>query len=168
MKTVNPCVICGAETPEGRMVCASCEREAMELKQYKFTIYGNPITKKNSSQIVQNRATGRWFITPSAQYKKYCKECIKQISYMPNRPKEPIDYPVMITYLFFKDSRRLCDDLNHSAALDDILVQAGVLADDNRDIVVGHDGSRVFWDKENPRVEITITEVNDWERWKNG
>ena len=56
--------------------------------------------------------------------------------------------------------------MNHSAALDDILVQAGVLADDNRDIVVGHDGSRVFWDKENPRVEITITEVNDWERWK--
>ena len=136
------------------------------MREYKFTIYSNPVTKKNSSQIVQNRATGRYFIAPSAQYKKYCKECLRQIMTWTDRPKTPIDYPVNMKYLFYKESRRLCDDLNHSAALDDILVQAGVLKDDNRDIVTGHDGTRVFYDKENPRVEITITEVEGWERWK--
>ena len=176
------CVICNEIIPEGRQVCPICERKAFmatygvppihdesNIRQFKFTIYGNPITKKNSSQIVQNRTTGRWFIAPSAQYKKYCKECVKQIrNGWTDRPKEPIDYPVRVTYLFYKESRRLCDDLNHSAALDDILVQAGVLADDNRDIIESHDGTRVFWDKQNPRVEITITEMPEWKRWKDG
>ena len=169
MLAEDRCVICGEVIPEGRQVCPMCERKVMETRQFKFTVYGNPVTKKNSSQIVQNRATGRWFIAPSAQYKKYCKEVIKQIrNGWTDRPKEPIDYPVRVTYLFYKESRRLCDDLNHSAALDDILVQAGVLADDNRDIIESHDGTRVFWDKQNPRVEITITEMPEWKRWKDG
>ena len=167
---VNPCVICGQETPEGRLVCASCEREVMEDREprvYKFTIYMNPVTKKNSNQIVRNPRTGRWFIAPSAQYKKYCRECLKQIMTWTDRPKEPIDFPVNCKYLFFKETHRLCDDLNHSEAIDDILVQAGVLADDNRDIVANHDGTRILYDKERPRVEITITEVFGWERWSD-
>lgn len=35
----------------------------------------------------------------------------------------------------------------------------GVIKDDNSRIVAGHDGSRVLYDKENPRVEITITPI---------
>ena len=159
------CIMCGEPIPEGRQVCPICEATADKVRQYKFTIYGNPITKKNSNQIVQNRATGRWFIAPSAQYKKYCRESLKQLSTWVGRPKEPIDYPVRCTYLFYKESRRKCDDLNQSEAVDDILVQAGVLEDDNRDIVCNHDGTRVLYDKENPRVEITITEVKGWEQW---
>ena len=162
------CVMCNAIIPEGRQVCPICQKKASEKRQFKFTIYGNPITKKNSSQIVQNRATGRWFIAPSAQYKKYCNECIKQINRgWVGRPSIPIDYPVRVTYLFYKETRRLCDDLNHAAAMDDILVQAGILADDNRDIIESHDGTRVLYDKENPRVEITITEIDGWERWSD-
>ena len=46
----------------------------------------------------------------------------------------------------------------------DILVTAGVLADDNSRIVAAHDGSRVDYDKQNPRVEIWIEEMED----KNG
>jgi Holliday junction resolvase RusA-like endonuclease len=42
----------------------------------------------------------------------------------------------------------------------DILVDAGVLADDNSRIVVSHDGSRVMLDRENPRAEITITRMS--------
>ena len=159
------CLMCGNVIPEGRQVCPICEATADKVRQYKVTIYGNPITKKNSNQIVQNRATGRWFIAPSAQYKKYCRESIKQINAWVGRPTEPIDYPVRLTYLFYKETRRLCDDLNQSEAVDDILVQAGVLKDDNRDIVANHDGTRVYYDKENPRVEITITEVKGWEQW---
>ena len=42
-----------------------------------------------------------------------------------------------------------------------MLVAAGVLADDNSDIVRSHDGSRVCIDRENPRTEIYIV---DYER----
>jgi Holliday junction resolvase RusA-like endonuclease len=41
----------------------------------------------------------------------------------------------------------------------DILVKADVLKDDNCRIVAAHDGSRVAYDKDQPRVEIVITEV---------
>ena len=56
-------------------------------------------------------------------------------------------------------TRHRVDLTNLLNATNDILVKAGVLEDDNCKIVVSHDGSRVFYDKENPRVEIEITEV---------
>jgi hypothetical protein len=39
----------------------------------------------------------------------------------------------------------------------DCLVSAGVIEDDNCKIAASHDGSYVDYDKENPRVEIVIT-----------
>ena len=42
-------------------------------------------------------------------------------------------------------------------AIDDIMVKAGLLVDDNFTIIQSHDGSRVFYDKNNPRTEIRIT-----------
>ena len=54
--------------------------------------------------------------------------------------------------------------MNLLAAVDDLLVEAGIIADDNSKIVVSHDGSRVLYDKENPRTEITITRApGDWQ-----
>lgn len=55
------------------------------------------------------------------------------------------------------NARRKVDALNLGEALDDILIKYGVIEDDNCLIVASHDGSRVFYDKENPRTEIEIT-----------
>ncbi len=46
-------------------------------------------------------------------------------------------------------------------ATDDILVRAGVLADDCAAVVAGHDGSRVLLDRQRPRVEIEITGMEE-------
>ena len=53
-------------------------------------------------------------------------------------------------------TRRRVDLLNLLEATLDILVDARILEDDNSNIVGGHDGSRVLYDKENPRTEIFI------------
>lgn len=37
-----------------------------------------------------------------------------------------------------------------------MLVHHKVISDDNSGIVCSHDGSRVYYDKENPRTEIEI------------
>ena len=38
--------------------------------------------------------------------------------------------------------------------------------DDNRNIIASTDGSRVYWDKTNPRVEITITDAEpEYTQW---
>ena len=42
------------------------------------------------------------------------------------------------------------------ALLYSMLVEAGVLEDDHSGIIVSHDGSRVLYDKEDPRTEIVI------------
>ena len=52
------------------------------------------------------------------------------------------------------------DLVNLLEATDDILVRAGVLADDRSTIVAGHDGSRVLCDKARPRVEIEIESMD--------
>jgi Holliday junction resolvase RusA-like endonuclease len=54
-------------------------------------------------------------------------------------------------------TQRRVDLVNLIEALQDVLVKAGVLADDNSSIVVSTDGSRVALDRRNPRTEVEIT-----------
>ena len=75
------------------------------------------------------------------------------------RPRQPIECPVNVKCLFYMKTRRRVDALNLLATIDDLLVDTGILADDNSRIVVAHDGSRVLHDPNNPRVEITITKL---------
>lgn len=46
-------------------------------------------------------------------------------------------------------------------AAHDTLVAAKILADDNNAIIASVDGSRVLYDKANPRTEIFIEEMSD-------
>lgn len=117
-----------------------------------FTIPLNPISKKNSQQIFTNRMTGRPFITPSQQFKDYENAALW---YIPKRFK--IDYPVNVQCIFYMKTRRKVDLTNLLEAVDDIMVKAGLLADDNFTIIQSHDGSRVFVDPKNPRTEVCIT-----------
>lgn len=70
--------------------------------------------------------------------------------------KPPIDVPVNIKVIYYRKYRYRVDLVNLLEATCDILVDAGILADDCASIVYSHDGSRVFYDKNNPRAEITI------------
>ena len=132
----------------------------------RIVIFGNPITKKNSFQMARNPKTGRMFPVQSKAYKGYNREALKQAKLQKDAGFKPICTPVNVCCTFYTETRRKVDGLNLCAAIDDILVEAGILLDDNRDIVAGHDGSRVFCDKTNPRVEIEITEMSDYAQWK--
>lgn len=72
--------------------------------------------------------------------------------------KVGIDCPVEVKCIYYRATKHRVDLTNLLAATHDLLVEAGVLADDNCKIVVSVDGSRVMHDKDNPRVEIEITE----------
>lgn len=122
------------------------------METISLTIQGAPVTKKNSQRILLTK-NGRPFIAPSKQYQKYEKVATAQI---PTPLRKAISDPVNIRYLFFMPTKRRVDLSNLIEAVDDILVKAGVLEDDNYKIVQSHDGSRVLHDKENPRTEITI------------
>lgn len=114
-----------------------------------------PVTKKNSQQILYNKATNRAFIAPSAKYKAYEKACAAFV----HKDGEPIDYPVNIQCDYYMPTHRRVDLCNLLEATCDILVKYEVLADDNSNIVAAHDKSRVYYDKDNPRTEVIITQM---------
>lgn len=121
------------------------------MENIKITIPLNPVTKKNSQQILINRATGRPFVMPSPNYKQYEKDAS---FFMPKDLN--IDYGVNIKCLFYMKTKRKVDLTNLLEAIDDVMVKCNVLKDDNYTIIKAHDGSRVYYDKENPRTEIEI------------
>lgn len=117
----------------------------------KITIPINPVTKKNHGNIVMIK--GRPIMLPSKPYLEYEKKC-KQ--YIPTLEK-PIDYPINLKCTYYMETRRRTDLNNLLQATCDILVKYGILQDDNYNIVASFDGTRAYYDKENPRVEIEIT-----------
>ena len=114
---------------------------------------GRPITKKNSSQIFRTKS-GTPFITPSVQYKQYERDCILQT---PRSARISVSEAVNVKCIYYLPTRAKIDLCNLLGATCDILVKVGVLEDDNSRIVVSHDGSRVLYDKDNPRVEIEVS-----------
>jgi len=136
----------------------------------RYTISICPTSKKNHQQLVGIgkqcpvcKKKERMLPIQSKQYLQYEKDCAW---FLKPKPTKPIDFPVNICCTFYMKTKRRVDGLNLLAAIDDILVKHGILLDDSRDYVCGHDGSRVFYCKENPRVEIVITTVDNYDQWK--
>jgi acetolactate synthase small subunit len=81
------------------------------------------------------------FVRQGAAHSKYAFESAQ---YLNPRPKEPISEEVHLVYVLYMQTKRLVDDLNLFASLDDILVHERILKDDciKRDLAlikVGYD-----------------------------
>lgn len=130
-----------------------------------FTIPTEPRTKKNHQQIRYNRRSGRRFVSTSNEYKSYVAETsfiLNQIK-VKNKLKNPITGPVNVKAIYYMASRRVVDISNLHECLHDVLVHADILLDDSCRVIVGTDGSRVRYDKTNPRTEVVIEEIKDKE-----
>lgn len=133
------------------------------MAEIKYIIQGDPRTKKNSLMIAGSgrrcpacKKFEKQWIRQGKAHDEFTEAAAWQLRPLP--PK-PIDCPVNIQCMFYMKTRRIVDGLNLLATIDDLLVSTGILADDNSRIVVAHDGSRVLYDPQNPRVEITITKM---------
>lgn len=134
----------------------------LSLRETCFTIPIAPVTKKNHSRIVM---CGKYpKLLPSEAYKRYEKEAMPLLK-INFGACGTIDYPVNLKCVFYLDKRRKGDLAGYLQAVQDLLVEAGILADDNRNIVASVDGSAVLYDKENPRTEVTITRKENYEQW---
>ena len=111
-----------------------------------------PITKKNSMRIMHSSKTGKPFIMPSQKYIDYEAEAVWHCKKA--GVHEPIDYPVEVKCLFYMPTKRRVDLTNLLEAVDDVLVRAS-------GIIVSHDGSRVLYDKDNPRTVLFILDMED-------
>lgn len=132
------------------------EKSFSHNKVWRIKIFGDPRTKKNSQRII--RAGGRYIPIPSKQYKDYEKAAGQ---YLEPWKGLKIAEPVNVRAHYYMKTRRKVDLTNLHEALHDILVKYGVLEDDNATIIYSTDGSRVYYDRENPRTEIVITPAHN-------
>ena len=128
------------------------------LAQYVIPL--DPRTKKNHQTIA-----GKGPRCPKCgkRQKQYIRQghanteySAKAARFLFPKPREPISGQIHIVYRLYMQTRRRVDDLNLYAALDDILVAEGIIRDDSIKYIRNRDGSRVLYDKENPRAEIYI------------
>ena len=128
------------------------------MKEFKFIIPVKPRTKKNHSQLVTLK-TGRQILLPSKTYAEFEKAVKKWYKEAPDNIQHIyVDYPINLKCLFYKEKNYKSDLAGYLQAIQDVLVEVGMLEDDNHYIVESTDGSRVYLDRENPRIEVTITE----------
>lgn len=133
------------------------------MAEIKYVIPGDPRTKKNHQMIAGSgrkcpicKKPERQFIRQGKAHDKFAEAARW---YLRPVPPKPINCPVNVKVISYMKTRRIVDGLNLQAMIDDLLVSNGILEDDNSRIVVGHDGSRVFVDPDNPRTEIYITKM---------
>lgn len=121
-----------------------------------FTIPLQPITKKNNGRIIKNKETGKCGFIPSEQYKRYEKDCKYFI------PAHYIKDPINVKAIFYMKTKGLVDLTNLNESLHDIMQEYNCIVDDDCKIIISTDGSRVMYDKENPRTEVTIERIDDY------
>lgn len=107
-----------------------------------------PMCGKFQKQFIRNGSTATEFAFRAAQY-------------LNPKPGKPFGGTVQLVYRIYTGTRHKKDDLNLYEALDDILVKERILEDDNRNIIRSRDGSRVLYDKDNPRAEIYIYDYRE-------
>ena len=127
----------------------------------KFTIPIKCRTKKNHGQIIHTK-TGKHIMLPSPQYKEFEKEVVKYVEAEFGNI-EPIDFKCNLKCIFYKDRNYQSDLVGYLQAIQDALVKAGLLKDDNTNIVNTVNGSEVRHDKNNPRIEVEIEAIESTE-----
>lgn len=137
---------------------------------WQYDILLNPVTKKNSQQII--KVKGRNIIIPSAAYKKYEAQCGQ---FLQNRPETPIGAPCEVTCLYFLQRtksgeipKRKPDLCNLMEATHDVLVKYKILEDDNSGIIFSVDGSRVYWTTGAPHTIVQIRSVDEQQESESG
>jgi hypothetical protein len=137
-----------------------------------YTIYLDPRTKKNHMTIA---GTGpkcpkcgkkaRQFVRQGSANTKFAFEATR---FLFPKPMEPLNEPLHIVYRLYMQTKRRVDDLNLYASLDDLLVSNGIIKDDCISIIRCRDGSRVDYDKAQPRAEIYIYKYREEEdNWQH-
>jgi Holliday junction resolvase RusA-like endonuclease len=115
-----------------------------------ITISGRIPSKKNSRTI--HRAGNRVIVATSSEYKDWHEEQMWTL-----KSVKPIEqYPVSITIRFWMPDAIRADLTNKAESIMDLLVDCGVIGDDNWNVVPELTLTCAGIDRQKPRAEVTI------------
>ena len=117
-----------------------------------ITITGETPSKKNSRNLfVKN---GRMMNLPSKRYAEWEKDALLQLQ---SQFKGCAEGKVTIAYTFYVGTLRRKDVDNMIASVNDVLVKAGLIIDDDwQHLAIGAGDAEL--DRDNPRAELFIEE----------
>lgn len=122
--------------------------------------FPNPVPpKKNSKQIFTNRSTGKPFITASKRYKEWESTELQNLE----KHNLQIISPCRMTLTFFPPNRRAYDMGNKRESIQDLLVKAGILEEDNFKILQQSTDSVKPVNKDKPGVHVLLETLNSEE-----
>lgn len=126
--------------------------------QYKFIISGRIPSKKNSKQaFVKN---GKMTVIPSKNYSQWHKIAIKELLTQKVEYGSMIKCPLKRTECliarFWHPDARLYDLSNKFESVADLMVDCGLLEDDNYSVIPQVEMVSESIDRKNPRCEVTI------------
>lgn len=122
------------------------------MKNTVLTIHGRCPSKKNSKQaFVKN---GRMLVLPSKNYKEWHSTALKELQ--ATYRGSTMESVTSIDLHFYAPDKRLYDLSNKAESIMDLLVDGGVLKDDNYEVVPVLLLQFMGVDKENPRCVISI------------
>ncbi len=125
----------------------------------RFVILGPPRTKKNHQQIRINRRTGARFIAQADTARSWEEMAVLQLAAQFRKQSASGAAHASaknLKALFYRE-RDTGDLGNFLSAACDALERAGIVVNDR--LIRGFDGSRLLLDRENPRVELELTEM---------
>ncbi len=130
-------------------------------RQWRFTLKGAPRTKKTSNRLVPAKGNRRAVILPSAAFTAWNRIAQMELARVRSQDHPidsafPIEFNVNVRAWFYRDAER-GDACNYYEALADALQEGWIVVNDSQ--IVSWDGSRLLFDKANPRVEVWITEI---------
>lgn len=123
-----------------------------------FIISGSTPSKKNSKQIIYVR--GKPMIVSSDNYQVWHRDAVTQVSQQIIKKRLSNHLPLKkvekISVTFFAKDKRKFDLSNKIESVNDLLVDVGVLEDDNYEVLPSLEVTYGGIDKVNPRAEIDI------------
>lgn len=114
-----------------------------------------PIPSKKNNQAIFKKGRKR-FISASNEYQIWEKSTIFEMRARKLIPSQPYEKVAKIVYRFFPENKRRFDHTNKIESINDMLVKAGVLEDDEWKVIRKFTSETIEIDKENPRVEVLI------------
>ena len=123
-----------------------------------FTYHGIVYSKKNSKQIVINKRTGKPQIISNRKALAMESDIATQLSAQNalKTLKTPFSGDCAVYMIVYQPDKRRRDLDNQATSILDGMVAAGILADDNNEVVTELHIKNGGIDREDPRVEIEV------------
>lgn len=126
---------------------------------YRYVFRGEVASKKNSKVLA--RVKGRPFLLPSKKYQAW-EKAARLVIMASGRPPVPLKAASLSMVIYHGDLIKR-DSNNATQGVQDVLVDMGVIQDDNW-MVIGTPEVSHLVDVEDPRLEVTVEESEpvDW------